>query len=128
MARYIDADELIEDIKRVYCTDCNNYNEVRCRACGTDDAISVIECAPSADVVHKSEYDALKEMLDATIAGQETLQKALAERVEVVRCKDCKWCTDMGMSGLYCDHPDDRNPIVCLPTDYCNCGERREQT
>lgn len=41
MPRYIDADALIENIKRVYCTDCNNYNEVRCRACGTDDSITM---------------------------------------------------------------------------------------
>ena len=51
MAKYIDADELIEDIKRVYCKDCNNYNEIRCRACGTDDALRMIEDAPTADVV-----------------------------------------------------------------------------
>ena len=43
MARYIDADALVEDIKRVYCKDCNNYNEIRCRACGTDDALRMIE-------------------------------------------------------------------------------------
>ena len=55
MARYIDADALIENIKRVYCTDCNNYNEVRCRACGTDDAMAMIEDAPTADVAPRAE-------------------------------------------------------------------------
>lgn len=60
MERYKDADALVENIKRVYCTDCNNYNEIRCRACGTDDAIAMIEDAPTADVV------------------------------AVVRCKDCR--------------------------------------
>ena len=44
--------------------------------------------------------------------------------VEVVRCKDCKFVCDMGMSGLYCEHPDNRNPIGCIPTDFCNNGER----
>lgn len=59
MARYIDADALIENIKRVYCTDCNNYNEVRCRACGTDDAMAMIEDAPTADVAPRAEVEEL---------------------------------------------------------------------
>ena len=43
---------------------------------------------PAADVVPRSEYDALMAMLKATIAGQKTLQKALAERVEVEKVID----------------------------------------
>jgi hypothetical protein len=46
--RLIDADALIENIKRVYCTDCDSYNGVRCRACGTDDALDMIDDAPTA--------------------------------------------------------------------------------
>lgn len=110
MPRHIDADALIEDIKRIYCTDCNNYNEIRCRACGTEDALRMIDDAPTADVVPKAEADKwyheyhvikdelktekmyhretekladkyfaeckhLQEMLEAAIAGQETLQQ-----------------------------------------------------
>lgn len=45
--------------------------------------------------------------------------------VEVVRCKDCKFCIDEGMSGLYCEHPDGRNTIHCRADDFCNDGERR---
>lgn len=50
MPRYIDADALVENIKRVYCTDCNSYGGVRCRACWTGDALDEIEDAPDADV------------------------------------------------------------------------------
>lgn len=46
--RLIDADALVENIKRVYCTDCDSYNGVRCRACGTDDALDMIDDAPTA--------------------------------------------------------------------------------
>lgn len=53
MPRYIDADALIEDIKRVYCTDCNSYNGVRCKACGTGDAIDMIEDAPAVDAAQE---------------------------------------------------------------------------
>jgi hypothetical protein len=51
--------------------------------------------------------------------------KRSAAVVEVVRCKDCKWCEDMFMSGMYCNHPDNRNPLGCRPNDYCNDGERK---
>ena len=50
-----------------------------------------------------------------------------ADVVPVVRCKDCKWCEDMFMSGLYCKHPDGRNTIHCRPNDYCNDGEKKEE-
>lgn len=63
MARYIDADALIENIKRVYCTDCNNYNEVHCRACGTDDAMAMIEDAPTADVAPRADWISVEERL-----------------------------------------------------------------
>ena len=48
-----------------------------------------------------------------------------ANVAEVVYCADCRWCEDMGMSGLYCNHPDNRNPAGCRPKDYCSDGERR---
>jgi hypothetical protein len=48
-----------------------------------------------------------------------------ADVVPVVRCKDCVYCVDLGTSGLYCDHDDNRNPLGCRPNDYCNDGERR---
>lgn len=52
---YIEREALIENVKRVYCTDCNSYNGVRCRACGTDDALDMIEDAPAADVAPRAE-------------------------------------------------------------------------
>ncbi len=47
---YIDRDAVIKKIKEIYCTDCNNYNEVRCRACQIDDALNCIDDFPVADV------------------------------------------------------------------------------
>lgn len=49
--RLIDADALIENIKRVCCTDCNSYEGVRCRACWADDAMSMADDAPEIDAV-----------------------------------------------------------------------------
>lgn len=45
--RLIDADALIEHIKRFYCPDCNNYNGVRCRVCQYDDEMADIDSAPT---------------------------------------------------------------------------------
>ena len=85
MPRYIDADALIENIKRVYCTDCNNYNEVRCRACGTDDAMLMIEDAPTADVAPKNELlkkyrkKVYRKMEKYSIFAREYIQRIMRE-------------------------------------------------
>ena len=61
MARLIDADKRIAEIKKIYCDGCENYDGVRCRACWVGDAICLID--------------------DATTVGA----------VPVVRCRECKW-------------------------------------
>lgn len=50
MAEFISREATIKRINEVYCIGCNSYNGVRCRACGTGDAIDMIEDAPAADV------------------------------------------------------------------------------
>ena len=62
MARLIDADKRIAEFKKIYCDGCDNYGGVRCRACLVDDAICLIDDAPTVDAV------------------------------EVVRCWECKHC------------------------------------
>ena len=98
---YIERGVLIENVKRVYCTDCNSYNGVRCKACGTGDTLDVIEDAPAVDVV------------------------------EVVRCKDCVWweARTCGSCIGRCENP--RNGLVSEYSegnDFCSYGERKEQT
>ena len=50
MDEFISREATIKRIKEVYCVSCNSYHGVRCRACGTGDAIDMIEDAPAADV------------------------------------------------------------------------------
>lgn len=50
MAEYIDRQAAIAEIKRIYCTDCFNYNGVKCRACDFENAMDVLEDMPKADV------------------------------------------------------------------------------
>lgn len=49
MAECVEREATIKRIKEVYCAGCNSYNGVRCRACGTGDAIDMIEDAPAVD-------------------------------------------------------------------------------
>ena len=49
MAECVEKEATIKRIKEVYCAGCNSYNGVRCRACGTGDAIDMIEDAPAVD-------------------------------------------------------------------------------
>lgn len=55
MARYINKDEFIAQIQDNFCTECNNYDGVKCKSCGIDDTIEMVENADEADVVPKSE-------------------------------------------------------------------------
>lgn len=50
MDEFISREATIKHIEEVYCAGCNNYHGVRCRACGTGDAIDMIEDVPAADV------------------------------------------------------------------------------
>lgn len=50
MAEFISREATIKRIKEVYCAGCNSYHGVRCRACGTGDAIDIIDDFPAADV------------------------------------------------------------------------------
>ena len=47
--------------------------------------------------------------------------------VKVIRCGKCKHSFDAGMSGMYCDHPDNIMPLGCKPDDYCSYGEREAE-
>lgn len=51
MDEFISREATIKRIEEAYCAGCNSYHGVRCRACGTGDAIDMIEDAPAADVV-----------------------------------------------------------------------------
>jgi hypothetical protein len=54
--RLIDANARIRAIKNAWCSDCENYNGIKCRACWVDDAIGLIDDTPTdfdaVEVVH----------------------------------------------------------------------------
>ena len=98
MVEYIDREATIEFIRLNYCKDCNSYNGVRCRACSFDDAMLAVEDVPAADVV------------------------------EVVRCKECEYRTQlMGKSpfAFYaCSHDKGLGDNV-REDDFCSYGVRK---
>lgn len=60
--RPIDADALEEMFKTQYgCETCDNYEGIRCRACHCDDALGIIDSAPTLDVqpVRRGEWEEL---------------------------------------------------------------------
>jgi DNA-directed RNA polymerase subunit RPC12/RpoP len=96
MARYIDADALIENVKRVYCTDCNNYNQIRCRACGTGDALDTIDDAPAADVVPKREGEWASDRADYVCTCCGTRYKDDILFIQAGEIKLPNYCPDCG--------------------------------
>ena len=66
--RLIDADALIERIKDRYCTECDNYYGVRCRACSADDAISMADESQTVEAIPvKWLLDRLDEILTSGV-------------------------------------------------------------
>ena len=60
--RPIDADALVEMFKTQYeCETCDNYDGVRCRACHCDDALGIIDSAPTID----AEWELFQRITDA---------------------------------------------------------------
>lgn len=99
MARLIDADNLIAEIKNQYCIGCDNYGGIRCRACWVDDAICLIDDAPTVDAV------------------------------EVVRCRDCKNYVKFESSligEVMCCTGQGSVNIQKQPDDFCSYGERKD--
>ena len=96
MARLIDADKRIAEIKKLYCDGCDNYGGVRCRACWVDDAMCLIDDATTVDAV------------------------------EVVHCRDCKFGVtpygDEHDGWIECSNIYGRPLFGC--NDFCSYGER----
>ena len=77
--RLIDADALVKEIKRVYCTGCNDYHGIRCKACATDDALDMVEDALTIDAepvrhgrwIDMQEDDATEGMWRCSICGDD---------------------------------------------------------
>ena len=98
--RLIDANARIEEIKKAHCTKCENYNGIKCRACWVDDAIGLIDDAPTVDAV------------------------------EVVRCEKCLYRSQYAnKNGMYkCGGiltEDGDCFLMVKPDHFCAFGKQR---
>lgn len=96
----IEREATIKRIKEVYCAGCNSYNGVRCRACGTGDAIDMIDDAPTVDAV------------------------------VVTRCKDCKHLCVWNRKDIYAFCLKTNIVFLPFDKDtrtfFCGLGERKD--
>lgn len=49
MGDLISREDTLAEIKRIYCTGCNDYRGVRCRACEISDVMDVVDDMPAVD-------------------------------------------------------------------------------
>ena len=82
MARYIDADAATELLRSAVCTNCYSYNEIKCRSCEYDDAISYIDDVPDADVVPRVELDAMRGAANSYKIHYENLVRKICCEIE----------------------------------------------
>ena len=117
MDEYISREATIKRIKEVYCVGCNSYHGVRCRACGTGDAIDIIDDFPAADVapvVHGRWDDEHK----CTVCHNEAFYKISNIRPDY----DYDWEENLVETGDYIWD------IEWTETAYCpNCGSKMDR-
>ena len=105
--RFIDANNLIEEIREERCYNCRNFKDMKCDYCGTADYIYMIEDMPAADVApvvhaHWQPYE------------------------DTVQCSACGFGTFM--DGYFfvhgeCTHANDRS----FRFSFCpNCGAKMD--
>ena len=104
MARLIDADALIEDIKSFW--DWNSIDGITSTTV-LKQTITDINHAPTIDAVPREDY--------------EELERHFVNWEPVVRCKDCKWKADT-IGESWCDFHEF---TILSDDDYCSYGERR---
>lgn len=83
----------------------------------------LLEEAPTVDAVSREKYEASKEARHILVEFADDLLAKLKERVEVVRCKDCKHWNITSDGFGECEIMDKQ----ILGNEYCSFGERKEE-
>lgn len=104
--RLIDADAL----QKEYMT----YNDGK--------RLMLIDVAPTIGAAERSEYEKMKDLAEQYKYERDVLEESQRNKVEVVRCKDCKhW--DITSDGFgECNVMEKQ----FLGDEYCSFGERKE--
>lgn len=120
--KLIDADRLLEGIAELKQSPWFNS---KYGYADRKEAVETIEdlCIkrePTVDVVSKEKYETSQEVRKILVEFADDLLAELKERVEVVRCEDCKY------NGTWCDIQDIEWIEKGKPIEFCSYGERRE--
>lgn len=126
--RLIDADALLEGIAELKQSPW--FNDKYGYAYRKDAVESIeylcIKKEPTIDAVSKEKYEASVEARKILAEFADDLLAELKERVEVVRCKDCKhWCNEIDEHTYECCTRAIVNRFK--PDDFCSYGERKEE-
>lgn len=83
MARYIDADLLIETMQKRYDEICDTYGYHDLYASGYDDAVDAVDNSPAADVVPRAEVKRdLHDLLNYIRLNEDISKKCIEENGE----------------------------------------------
>lgn len=85
--RFIDANNLIEEIREERCYNCRNFKDMKCDYCGTADYIYMIEDMPAADVA-------------PVVHGRWIRYPDCG----VTKCSNCGWSIEECWDSDYCPH------------------------
>ena len=91
MAKLIDADKRIAEIKKLYCDGCDNRCGAKCLDCWVDDAMCLIDDAPTVDAVEVV-HGHWKEYSHSALVRWKDGEPVLADR-SVFRCSRCDFGT-----------------------------------
>lgn len=127
--RLIDADALLEGIAELKQSPW--FNDKYGYAYRKDAVESIeylcIKKEPTVDAVSREKYEASVEARKILAEFADDLLAELKERVEVVRCKDCKYSSPNGKYGCNLITDDGSREMGLLGDDYCSFGERKEE-
>ena len=52
--------------------------------------------------------------------GPLMIRMGKSDRIEMLNCANCKWVRGNEVVGYECHNPDNRNPLGCRKSDFCN--------
>ena len=114
MAEYIEREAFRLWVSENNCAGCGKYDGWKCRSCWIDDAMDLVDEAPTADVVPKSEVDEIQAELShyktanlrqSLIIGQMDLthKQFLKELDEIFKEHKDEFCCDWYLYEKYAE-------------------------
>lgn len=86
--RLIDADDLMDRMReQAGCMDCNSYDGVRCRACTWEDAMNLVDEAPTINAMIRKPRESRRKL--PCTCGCKHINVWCGAKTYQCRCDDC---------------------------------------